>query len=215
MGRYPLLLFAPLLRVGAFHLVPSATGYRSCFYGDTCRVPSAICGSALRVATGDPSSPVFTTTDVVVGSEETLVDEASFLPPGVLPPSSLEDRLVSEQQRTDYGRNWLSEPSLWQGRAIVLSAAAIYGTNFATVKLLDQAMPMAASAALRFSLAAAVVTAAVLANEKDDNEATTAERGPATWWGAEVGAWYCVGYLCQAAGLHTADASKVTCEGVM
>lgn len=39
----------------------------------------------------------------------------------------------------------LENPSLQTGRLIVLSASAIYGTNFATVKLLDDAMPLSMS----------------------------------------------------------------------
>jgi drug/metabolite transporter (DMT)-like permease len=103
----------------------------------------------------------------------------------------------------------LDPPSLTLGRALVLAAAAIYGTNFAAVKLLDEAMPMALSAALRFSLAAVVVTSIVLANERKTNNPQTREtRWGATLAGAEVGAWYCIGYICQASGLHTSDASK-------
>jgi hypothetical protein len=52
--------------------------------------------------------------------------------------------------------------SVWQGRGIVVGAAAIYGTNFAAIKLLDPVVPVAVSAALRFCLAAATVTAAVV-----------------------------------------------------
>jgi hypothetical protein len=112
--------------------------------------------------------------------------------------------------------------SVWQGRWIVIGAAAIYGTNFAAIKLLDPVIPVPVSAALRFCLAAAAVTAAVVWNE-----AATAKSAAATtkrneqrnlswddwesWWlGGEVGAWYCVGYLCQAWGLHYVDASKVS-----
>jgi hypothetical protein len=117
--------------------------------------------------------------------------------------------------------------SVWQGRWIVIGAAAIYGTNFAAIKLLDPVLPVPVSAALRFCLAAAAVTAAVVWNEaaKAKSAATAnakrVERGNfsredwESWWlGGEVGAWYCVGYLCQAWGLHYVDASKVSrCVG--
>ena len=39
----------------------------------------------------------------------------------------------------------LDNPSLRMGRMITLGAAAIYGTNFATVKLLDDTMPLSIS----------------------------------------------------------------------
>ena len=44
--------------------------------------------------------------------------------------------------------SWLAilvDPSLRAGRFLVLGAAAIYGTNFATVKLLDDSMPLSIS----------------------------------------------------------------------
>lgn len=99
------------------------------------------------------------------------------------------------------------------GRLFVIIAAALCGTNFAAVKMLDQAIPLAASAALRFSLAALVVTVVVIGREVIQQEKPTQQevnkRATATLMGAEVGAWYCLGYLCQAYGLQTVDASKV------
>ena len=75
------------------------------------------------------------------------------------------------------------------------------------------AMPVAMSAALRFSLAAVVVNGLVWAGEQKQSNNISMEdkalRGPATWAGMEIGGWYCLGYLCQAMGLVTADASKV------
>jgi len=40
---------------------------------------------------------------------------------------------------------FLVDPSLRAGRIITLIAAAMYGTNFATVKLLDESMPLSIS----------------------------------------------------------------------
>jgi hypothetical protein len=106
--------------------------------------------------------------------------------------------------------------SLWQGRAIVIGAAAIYGTNFAAIKLLDQVIPLAASAAIRFTLAAAVVSAAVAWNESKKGKVPFDSETSEPWWlGGEVGAWYWLGYLCQAWGLHFVDASKVTFFSVL
>lgn len=55
--------------------------------------------------------------------------------------------------------------SPWFARFLVLLSAACYGTNFATVKILNGSMPLGASAAVRFSLAAVAVTAATIFQE--------------------------------------------------
>ncbi|CAB9517036.1 EamA-like transporter family [Seminavis robusta] len=106
----------------------------------------------------------------------------------------------------------LEKPSLNFARFLVLAASAVYGTNFAVVKVIDEQIPFAVSAVLRFGLAAAVVTAMVLQGEGKQNLKASVteieERLPATLAGMEIGGWYCMGYLAQAIGLQTADASK-------
>jgi len=84
-------------------------------------------------------------------------------------------------------------------RALVLMAAAIYGTNFAAVKVLDESMPILVSATLRFGLAATVVSS--MTGASPINEATQG--------GMQVGVWYGLGYLSQAYALSAVDASKV------
>lgn len=107
--------------------------------------------------------------------------------------------------------------SLWQGRWIVILAAAIFGTNFALIKLVDHRMPLEESAVIRFTLAALVTT--ILAFSSSSSSSSTAashthnimervDRWKATLCGLEVGVWYWVGYTCQAIGLETAHASK-------
>lgn len=92
----------------------------------------------------------------------------------------------------------LAEPTLQQGRMLVLLAACIYGTNFSVVKLLDDTMPLSVSASLRFGLAAAVVSAIVLGKESDDvDPKVKKERNLAFWGGVEIGLWYCIGYIAQ------------------
>jgi len=114
-------------------------------------------------------------------------------------------------QRIDF-TNWLENPTEHIGRVLVLIAAAIYGTNFSLVKMLDEAMPLAYSAALRFSIAAFVVTTFVLLNERPNDTPQDKERQQgAVLAGMEVGIWYCMGYLAQAYGLMSTDASKVSC----
>lgn len=93
---------------------------------------------------------------------------------------------------------FLDNPSERMGRILVLLAAAIYGTNFATVKLLDVTMPLSISAALRFGLASAVVSTLVLSQENDDADPVVSkERNLALWSGIEIGLWYCIGYIAQ------------------
>jgi hypothetical protein len=103
----------------------------------------------------------------------------------------------------------LELPDQWTGRLLVLSAAAIYGTNFVAVKSLDDQIPFAAAAAIRFTLAAVTVgTAVAVLSTKKEKEEQYSDVG-ALLGGAEVGAWYWIGYICQAIGLQTAAASKV------
>lgn len=103
----------------------------------------------------------------------------------------------------------LDHPDLNMGRFLVLLASAIYGTNFAVVKLLDDTMPLSISATLRFGLAAAVVSTIVLSRESDDVEPKVhKERNMAFWGGVEIGLWYCIGYIAQAEGLQTVAAGK-------
>jgi hypothetical protein len=62
--------------------------------------------------------------------------------------SDVESLLPLEIAANIQKPSWLSvldSPSLQMGRFLTLGAAAIYGTNFATVKLLDDAMPLSVS----------------------------------------------------------------------
>jgi len=87
------------------------------------------------------------------------------------------------------------------GRGLTLLASILYGTNFATVKMLDEVIPLEYSAAARFGLAA---VASILIVSPD-----TLLRNPkATLGGMTVGFWYSLGYLSQAYGLETIQASK-------
>eukprot|EP00978_Attheya_sp_CCMP212_P047160 scaffold421244_cov58-Attheya_sp.AAC.5 len=92
-------------------------------------------------------------------------------------------------------------PSVTTGRLLVLAAAALYGTNFATVKVLDEHMPVQWSAAYRFSIAAAACLALTPSEVWQKKDSLNALLG-----GAQVGFWYALGYLCQSYGLQTVDA---------
>jgi drug/metabolite transporter (DMT)-like permease len=138
--------------------------------------------------------------------------------------------LVLEQQMTEQQRlyqqeqnglaNIISNPTLNQGRALVVAAAAICGTNFPAVKMLDSVIPVSAAAAARFSLAAVAVAAFVFQQEMTEDrqkagqfsweemDTIRKERQAALFSGTEVGFWYCFAYMTQALGLHTVDANK-------
>jgi len=138
-------------------------------------------------------------------SNETFIPETTTTTPTA---TTTTTTTTPEQQQQEDANNVLQTPSLAMGRLIVLGAAAIYGTNFASVKMLDSVMPLAASAALRFSLAAAAVTGVVLWQEQQDDDDDGEQKWGATLAGAEVGWWYFLGYISQAFGLIHSDASK-------
>jgi drug/metabolite transporter (DMT)-like permease len=100
------------------------------------------------------------------------------------------------------------------GRFLVIIAAAMYGTNFGLVKLLDSNMDLATSASLRFGLAGLAVTAGVWLQERmraSDEEVTLDEsrdRLNSLLRGVEVGVWYAIGYFFQALGLSLVEAGK-------
>jgi len=90
-------------------------------------------------------------------------------------------------------------------RIVVLIAAALYGTNFACVKLLDSQVPIAAGAAVRFGIAALATSPFLFKKSTDPSSSSQWDTLKA---GFEVGVWNSAGYLAQAAGLETTSASK-------
>lgn len=120
------------------------------------------------------------------------------------------EEFASPQQKRFFSVN-LDAPTLPMGRILVLVASLIYGTNFATVKMLDDTLPLSISATLRFGLASASVAALVLSKEDENVEPIVIkERNLAMSSGLEIGMWYCIGYICQAEGLQTVTAGKVS-----
>jgi len=125
---------------------------------------------------------------------------------------------------------------VWQARILLIISAALYGTNFTVVKLLNDYIPTDIGAALRFALAAGV-TLPWLFNPSNEQEKTNGESGDNNTFfskklyhtppdksrrrlpdmlfmntpifaGLEVGMWTAIGYLAQAEGLESMDASK-------
>ena len=100
------------------------------------------------------------------------------------------------------------------GRWLLLLAAALYGTNFACVKLFlggNDAISMGMSSTLRFGLAALATspwlfqstTTMESANDDDEDDSV-----PSFLAGFEVGVWTSIGYIAQAVGLETTLASE-------
>jgi hypothetical protein len=119
---------------------------------------------------------------------------------------------------------------VWKARLLLLGAAALYGTNFSVIKILGDTMPVGISSTLRFGLAALATLPWLLAPPKDGSTVVPSSTFQKNWWetpwetlqsvtssttvgaalaGFEVGMWNSVGYLAQAVGLETTDASKV------
>mgnify|MGYP000011477333 CR=1 FL=1 len=92
----------------------------------------------------------------------------------------------------------LSDPN--GSRALVLLAASLYGTNFASIKILDQHMPTAAGLSLRFLLAAAALSPFLFTGKGDGKGVLFA--------GLEIGLLNSVGYVFQAIGLQETEADK-------
>ena len=94
-----------------------------------------------------------------------------------------------------------SPEDVWTARYLLLGAAALYGTNFALIKLLGDTMPVGISSTLRFGFAAGVLFPWLIMDRKQDWLQVT-------WLGFEVGLWNSIGYVTQAVGLETTEASK-------
>lgn len=139
-------------------------------------------------------------------------------------PTALEE--PPQQQQDSFSLTNLLSP-LWTARLLLLVAAALYGTNFSVVKILDDHIPVGMASTLRFGLATLVTLPWLLAPPKPQDVHTeecsvdTLHDAPLTaacsnkdpTWGAistgfEVGLWNSIAYLAQAVGLETTDASK-------
>lgn len=118
---------------------------------------------------------------------------------------------------------------VWKARLLLVLAAALYGTNFTCVKLLNEAVPVEMGTALRFALAALATLPWLLAPSErgESSDRRVVGRAPnqnrirgvwdsilsssgiaAAIMGFEVGIWNSIGYVGQAVGLETMDASK-------
>lgn len=100
--------------------------------------------------------------------------------------------------------------AVWRARLLLVAASALYGTNFALVKLMGDVMPVGISTPLRFGMAA-LAALPWLIEKNEPIEGDDTRRGHArhaAMLGFEVGLWNAAGHIAQAVGLETTLASK-------
>jgi drug/metabolite transporter (DMT)-like permease len=98
-------------------------------------------------------------------------------------------------------------------RALILLAAALYGSNFSLVKMMGEDTPLSVgmTSTLRFGLAAIATSPWLFSNlNQIRTEWSTSSEAATMLAGFEVGLWNCMGYIAQAVGLETTLASKST-----
>eukprot|EP00978_Attheya_sp_CCMP212_P007817 scaffold18163_cov55-Attheya_sp.AAC.2 len=97
-------------------------------------------------------------------------DEASFDPfqlsssqelIGSITPVSTSSSTATEEESEN---GFLS--AIWKARLLLIAAAALYGTNFTVVKIVDESIPVGIATALRFGMAAIVGLPWLLAPSK-------------------------------------------------
>ena len=93
---------------------------------------------------------------------------------------------------------WRLAPAL-EGVLLLQLCAALFGSNQAVVKGVEAAASPQLTAAVRFTLAAALFAPAALAGLRDP---------PTRRAGLELGCWLAAGYACQAAGLAHSTAAR-------
>ena len=236
------LLFGVSLRGGTLGFAPgflSSRTYRT--LSPRSKVgnvkPSSCSSSSAKMAALVESSgeavkpPLNDTISFAAASSELFALDTSS---SALPAQQEEyNNYAVEQTSLLTATSFWEQPSVLMGRGLAVLAAAIYGTNFAAVKILNDSLPVSLAASLRFGIGLAGVAAAVLWSEhcRDANEAGEQyfqvyengeevipvskaelykERTDAMWSGAEVGLWYSAGYIAQAVALLEVDASKVS-----
>mmetsp|Transcript_3532 Transcript_3532/g.10856 ORF Transcript_3532/g.10856 Transcript_3532/m.10856 type:complete len:460 (-) Transcript_3532:158-1537(-) len=119
--------------------------------------------------------------------------ERSSVIPQSMPVDRLEDYDAEEERSSLVAEHW--------PRLAILGCACVYGSNFAVVKTLDAAMIPSLSASFRFGLACVACAPIAARFGKEARETSF-------WLGAaEAGVANALGYVAQAVGLETVDAS--------
>ena len=136
-----------------------------------------------------------------------------------------EQSIISAERRKDStppaspGLPSLQLSDVWKARLLLILAAALYGTNFTCVKMLDETVPVGISTMLRFALASLATLPWLVGKSGSDKQSLSKENDAvekdamptslaAAIAGLEVGAWNSIAYISQAVGLESSDASK-------
>ena len=165
-------------------------------------------------------------------SPELLFDPFQIEHTGIISPltkpssGGTEQSIISAERRKDStpppksGLPSLQLSDVWKARLLLILAAALYGTNFTCVKMLDETVPVGISTTLRFALASMATLPWLVGKPGSDkqslskeNDAVEKDAMPPTSLaaaiaGLEVGAWNSIAYISQAVGLESSDASK-------
>jgi len=180
----------------------------------------------------------------IEGTRDTLLeshtrttwDEEEILNSVIRPVQIYEGKTVADitQEQIDHSGNTVMGLSeVWQARIFLIISAALYGTNFTFVKMLNDYVPTDIGAVLRFALAAGVTLPWLFgSSNKDKTVNDRSEYRKSTFngishhlpkdnliqitnfmdtpifAGLEVGVWTAIGYLAQAEGLETIEAGK-------
>lgn len=92
------------------------------------------------------------------------------------PAAPVAEAMTTKEGDDASGSERENEQGLWLSRGMLIGAAALYGTNFGCVKLLEESVPMSLAAALRFSVSVIPFVPTLLGKMK-----------PGVWWaGAQV-----------------------------
>jgi len=154
---------------------------------------------------------------------EELIKGTSSYAASIHTLEDIEESIIQEPQKSQLS-------SVWFARLLLLLSAALYGTNFTFVKILNENVPVQDGTVLRFILAALATLPWLLrpVNEdyiSDEVVSTTNSIGEkmavflgdfipscstrlgVVLAGLEVGCWTALGYVAQAIGLESTQAS--------
>lgn len=150
-----------------------------------------------------PVAPVPATAPAVAGAKWGTADGTAAPDAAAVAPTAAA-AAVADGGVTGFAADGRAPPGLsvaylWP-RVLLLGVAAIWGTNFGTVKLIQTALPASAAAGVRFGLAAAALSPALLGARR---------RLSAGLWreGVVAGLWVFAGYATQSIALEGCHAN--------
>jgi len=197
----------------AFIIMPQAPSISTAISGSSFEFASSTQNGWVRNTKRSRAAPLqlsIKTEDSTSDEVQFEVDSQSFNPFNFTDNDDVLVRSSSLQQLSDGDAEQEMEdekkdPSIWVARALLLAVAALWGTNFASVKYLETLCyhppcnhPPSEFAFARFGLAA-LVSLPLLINQQKD----------VILGGLECGLWISLGYITQANALETVASSDV------